>query len=151
LALVLCDDLGLRLTPVLHDGHVNAVYHDGIGDRCLEFGRDRIYVSGRIDPDHFGRAMSEDEFIAVHRCNRAVYWMAHSRREDEGLKMIEEALVMFPDYAGGRLNRASLLLRMGRFQEASDELDLILRLPLGAQFLSIAHTLGAIGSPAGQR
>jgi tetratricopeptide (TPR) repeat protein len=141
----LAAELELPVAPLLFEGHIAAQLTSGGVSRHIELTRGGAVLPPRISELFYGRdtgqTLTTDEFRAVHLSNRGAFVHATANEHYEALAAFDEALELFPGYVGGRINRATLLVQMGRSEDAADELERILDLNPGPRYRRVAADL----------
>jgi len=137
--------VGAAAMPLLFDGHICACLFEGNERVVIECSRGGALISERLamrlHGESRGRLLTDEELLGVHLANRAAFVLVPRGKTDAAMRSLDQALEAFPDYVGGRINRATLLIRMGLLDEASAELDRVIRLEPGPGYRRVARDL----------
>lgn len=118
---------GRRPFPIHLGGAGGTTFHRSVGQKP---GRERS-----------GRPLTNREFLAVHMANRAVFLLVPAGEEARAMAQLDRCLELFPEYVGGRINRAALLAQMGRTGEAVDEIERAMALGPGPRYRMVVARL----------
>ena len=135
----------LPLKPLLLEGHVCACLIEAHERVVVETSRGGALLTERLAKrlhgESSGRLLSDEELLAVHLSNRAAFVLIPHGEKVEALRKLDQALELFPDYVGGRINRTTLLVQMGQVEEAAAELERVFRLEPGPRYQRVAKNL----------
>ncbi len=124
---------GLPVAPLLFEAHVAPCLCDGARRRLVDDVRRGALWPDRLAELRYGplseaRLLDPTELRAVHLSNRGAFVLAPSGERREALRELDEAVDLFPDYCGARINRATVFFELGLVDEARHELERIFAL-----------------------
>ncbi len=136
------EQLDLPFRPRLFEAHI-AVCHVGTDPPLhVETSRGGAILRERLVNRLYYAApgkrqiLSKRQFLAVHLSNQAAHILARDARFVEAVAKLDQAVALFPAYAAAWINRAAVLARLGRLDEAAQSVRAALGLEPGKQYQS---------------